>query len=69
MTFIANPINADQEKAIEAVFKALKVPYKKTKDKSPYDPEFVAKIEQGKEDKKAGRGRAITIEELEELCK
>ena len=69
MTFIANPIDAAQEKAVEAIFKALKVPYKKTKDESPYDPEFVAKIKQGEEDKKAGRGRAITIEELEELCK
>jgi hypothetical protein len=69
MTFIANPIDEAQEKAVEAIFKALKVPYKKTKDESSYDPEFVAKIKKGEEDLKAGRGRKITIEELDNLWK
>lgn len=64
MTFIANPIDAAQEKAVEAIFKALKVPYKKTKEESPYDPEFVAKIKQGEEDKKAGRYKIIKTEDL-----
>lgn len=64
MTFIANPIDAAQEKAIEAVFKALKVPYKKTKDESPYDPEFVAKIKRGEEAAKRGEGMKINVAEL-----
>ena len=64
MTFIANPIDAAQEKAVEAIFKALKVPYKKTKDESPYDPEFVAKIKRGEEASKRGEGMKINMAEL-----
>ncbi len=69
MTYIAHPVDASQELAFQAFCAALKIPYEKSGEESPYNLEFVAKIKQGEEDKKAGRGRKITIEELEELCK
>ena len=35
----------------------------------PYDPEFVAKIEQSRQDYKNGLGTVVTLEELSSLCK
>ena len=34
-----------------------------------YNPEFVKKILQGDKDFKAGKGKKITVEELNNLCK
>ena len=38
-------------------------------DAEGYDPEFVSMILQGDKDLKAGKGRKITPEELDDLCK
>ena len=55
--------------AIKAFMKALKIKFEVSKEtKSPYNPEFVEKIKQGDEDLKNGKGRLVTIEELENLC-
>ena len=64
--------DASQIEAIKAVIKAFKIEYKISKiqeDENTYDPNFVAKIERGREDIKNGRGIAITMDELKELCK
>ena len=37
------------------------------KEKNPHRPKFVEKIRQGDEDLKHGRGRRITLEELDSL--
>jgi PHD/YefM family antitoxin component YafN of YafNO toxin-antitoxin module len=36
---------------------------------SPYDPKFVKKILEGKEDSKQGKGRVVSIDELDSLWK
>lgn len=36
---------------------------------SPYDPEFVKKILQGKEDSKQDKGRVVSLDELNSLWK
>lgn len=49
--------------------KALKIEFELTKEGSPYNPEFVEKIQQGDEDLKNGKGRAVTFEKLDSLWK
>ena len=66
--FIAHPTTADQINALKAVVKALKIKFEIAQEK-PYNPDFVAKILQGDEDIKAGKGRKITLDELDNLCK
>jgi hypothetical protein len=66
-TLIFQPDNQEQVNALKAFAKALKISFK-TQEK-PYDPEFVAKIKKSKEDFAAGKGREITIDELDSLWK
>jgi arginyl-tRNA synthetase len=54
--------------ALKAFMKALKIKFEVTKEK-PYNPEFVAMIKQGEQDLKDRKGIAVTLEELEQLCK
>lgn len=66
----AYPEDVSQLKAIKAFMKALKIKFEVSKNEtSHYDLEFVKKIQQGDEDMKNGKGKQITIEELEHLCK
>jgi hypothetical protein len=60
--------DASQIEAVKAFMKALKIKFEIIKDK-PYNPEFVQKIVTGDEDYKAGKGRKVTIEELNKLWK
>jgi hypothetical protein len=57
-----------QIEAVKAFMKALKIKFEISKDK-PYNPEFVTKIKQGDKDIKAGKGRKVTVEELNNLWK
>lgn len=61
-TLIAYPKNEEQATALKAFVKALKIDFKT--EKSPYNPEFVAKIKRGEEQIKAGKGVKIAIEDL-----
>ena len=61
-TIIVHPKNKEQLSAIKAFIKALKIDF--TIEKSPYNPEFVAKIKRGQEQIKAGKGVSISIEDL-----
>jgi len=58
-TLIMHPKNKEQLSALKAVAKALKVDFET--EKSPYNPEFVAKIKESMEDVK--KGNFITIED------
>lgn len=61
-TLIVHPKTKEQLAALKAFIKALKIDFKS--EKSPYDPAFVEKILQGKEDIKNGKGTKIAIEDL-----
>jgi oligoendopeptidase F len=61
-TLIAHPANKEQLNALKAFMKALKVDFKV--EKSPYNPEFVAKIEKSKQEIKEGKGVRIKVEDL-----
>ena len=57
-TLLVYPENNKQLKAIKSVMMALNVRFEKQED-SPYDPEFVAKIERSKQQAKNGEYRTI----------
>ena len=59
--------DSSQIEAIKAVFKAFKVKFEISKEK--YNPEFVDKIMQGDKDYKEGKGKKISMEELNSLWK
>ncbi|MCB9034281.1 MAG: hypothetical protein H6553_10620 [Chitinophagales bacterium] len=65
----AHTIDASQVEAIKAFMKALKIKFELTKEQSPYNTDFVKKIEQGDEDLKKGKGRKTTVQELDKLWK
>lgn len=65
---IVQPNSKKQLSAIKAVLKALDVSFK-TGGESQYDQAFVDKILQGDEDFKAGKGKKMTLEELNSLWK
>jgi len=44
--------------------KVLKVPLKKTKDKSPYNTKFVEKIKRSEKKFAAGNFKAVKVEDL-----
>ncbi len=66
-TLIFRSDNQDKLEALKAVAKALKIKFQT--EESPYNPEFVAKIERGREEMKEGKGTVISMEELESLWK
>jgi uncharacterized protein DUF2683 len=61
-TLIVQPKTKEQLTALKAFIKAMKIDFKS--EKSPYDPEFVEKILQGREDIKNGKGVRIAAEDL-----
>lgn len=62
--------DSSQVEAIKAFMKALKIKFKLSKEETkPYNPEFVKKIKKGDEDLKNGKGRTVTLEELDNLWK
>ena len=61
-TLIVQPKTKEQLTALKAFIKAMKIDF--TSEKSPYDPEFVEKILQGREDIKNGKGIRIATDDL-----
>jgi hypothetical protein len=61
-TLIVQPKTKEQLTALKAFIKALKIDF--TSEKSPYAPEFVEKILQGREGIKNGNGIKIATEDL-----
>lgn len=59
---IVHPDSSEKLTAIKAVLKALKVDFEESK--TTYNTEFVAKMQEGEEDIKAGRTVKMTLDEL-----
>ena len=66
--FISYPKTNEQISALKAFMKALKIKFEISKE-SPYNPEFVKKIEKSRQDHKDGKGTVITMYELNKLWK
>lgn len=71
INIIAYTTDAAHIEALKAFLKALKIKFELTKEKDEvrYNPEFVAKIKKSKQDYIEGKGRTVTIEELNALWK
>jgi hypothetical protein len=61
-TLIVHPKTKEQLAALKAFIKALKIDF--STEKGPYNPKFVEKILQGREDIKNGKGVKIAPEDL-----
>lgn len=68
INFTAYTDDLTQIEAIKAFMKALKIKFEISNEK-PYNPEFVEKILQGDKDYEAGKGKKVTMEELNSLWK
>lgn len=67
---MVEPKNKRELLMVEKVLEALKVKYVPTEEEdAPYNPEFIAKILKGREDSKNGKGRNVTMNELNALWK
>jgi len=59
--------NASQIEAIKAFMKALKIKFELSKENSPYNPEFVDKVLESKQQAKDGRVTRVKKENLKEF--
>jgi hypothetical protein len=66
INFTAYTEDASQIEAVKAFMKALKVKFEISKD-SPYNPEFVAKIEKSKQQVLEGKVTRVEKENLKEF--
>jgi hypothetical protein len=60
---IAHPSNAYELDVIKAFFEALKIKFEVAQD-SPYDPEFVAKIENSRKQAYEGKTAKISLDDI-----
>lgn len=68
--FIIHPETSEQISVIKAIIKAMKIKFEVTKEeKSPYNTEFVEKIKRSQKNFKEGKGRSVTLDELDNLWK
>lgn len=65
---IAHPGSNDKLESLKAFLKALKIKFEVSVEQ-PYNDEFVKMIKQGDDDIKNGKGKKITIDELDDLWK
>jgi hypothetical protein len=61
---LIHPNNKEQLAAVKAFAKALKMSFETKQVENPYNPEFVKKILQGREDVKNGKGVKIAVDDL-----
>lgn len=66
--FTIHTQTSEQEDALKAFVKALKMKFEITKSKS-YNPEFVAKIEQSEKEIAQGKTVAVKKEDLKKFLK
>jgi hypothetical protein len=60
---IAHPTNQEQKDALTSFLRSLKVKYEITSDKA-YDPEFVKKINESRQQAKDGKTVKISLDEI-----
>lgn len=65
-TLIIHPEGEDKAKALKAFLKAFNIRFESYIDEkqNPYNSEFIAKIERGNDDVKAGRTTKISLDEI-----
>ena len=61
-TLIVHPQNKEQLDALKTFMKAFKISFEE--EKTAYDPEFVAKIQESRRQVKNGETRTVNIDDL-----
>ena len=61
-TLIVQPDSKEKLDAIKAFMKALKISFEETK--SPYNPDFVTKIQKGEDDIRKGNTTKISLDDV-----
>ena len=64
-TFIIHTVTAEQESALKAFIKAMKMNFEVAE--KPFKPEFIAKIEKSKKQAQVGKVTRVQKENLKEL--
>jgi len=62
-TFIIHPETAEQENALKAFVEALKMKFEISGEK-PYDPDFVAKIKDSRQQVKEGKTVKLNLNDI-----
>ncbi len=65
-TFIIHPETTEQENALKAFIKALKIKFEVSNEK-PYNPDFVTKIEESRKQVKEGKTTRVEKEKLQQF--
>ena len=65
-SIIAHPANEEETSVIKEFFTAHKIKFEVSKD-SPYDPDFVAKIQESRQQAKEGKVTRVKKENLKEF--
>ena len=63
-TLIIQPKTKEESNLFEQLAKVLKMPLKKTNDKSPYNPKFVEKIKRSEKNFASGNFKTVKVEDL-----
>lgn len=63
-TIIAHPGTSEQAKALKAVMKALKIAFEEKAEEQPYNPEFVKKIEESRQQAREGKTVRIALDDI-----
>ncbi|MCX2433281.1 MULTISPECIES: DUF2683 family protein [unclassified Pedobacter] len=61
-TLIVHPENKAQLNAVKQVLKAMKISFEK--EEKPYNPEFVAKIQESDQNYRDGKFKIIKVDDL-----
>ena len=61
-TLIVHPENQEQLSALKTFMKAFKISFEE--EKAPYNAEFVAKIQESREQVKRGKTRVVDVNDL-----
>jgi len=62
-TFIVHPETPEQENALKAFVKTLKIKFEVSKEE-PYDPEFVAKIKESRQQAREGNTVKLDLDDI-----
>lgn len=65
-TFIVHPETIEQENALKAFINALKIKFEVSEEK-PYDPDFVTKIKESRQQAKEGKTTRVEKKDLKEF--
>ena len=67
-TFTVHTENKEQVNALKAFMKALKIKFE-VGEETPYNPAFVAKITESRNEIKAGKGISMKVKDIDNLWK